>query len=413
MNRAAMYAVTFLAAFLSATPSPAAERDDGQGEEPGFEMTLGARQVYDDNLYRLPEIIDPQQSLVSGASRDDYVRRVSLGIEQSWHWSRQKVLIDLLAVDSSYQRNDQLDNRSGRGRAEWDWQAASAWSGTFGADYGRSLANFANTRYLGRDMIETTGTFANLGFRLGPSWSLRAAARRATTEHSAELRRFDNSVTESVTGGLRYKTRSETQIGLSLRSTRARFESPLNLSGQLFDRDYEDESINLELERVVSPRTRIEGSIGVLRRGYDDNSLTESGKGSFEGPVGDVMLQWQASNKIAIDTNGWRRLRAYLDAESDYFVSEGVSIAPKWKPTHKLEVALELGIETQDYLGAGINLPRERRSDEVSSGELTLSYRPLRKLRFDLTGRVEQRGSNRPLVEYDSLVASFGVRWSY
>jgi exopolysaccharide biosynthesis operon protein EpsL len=411
MKRAGARASMILAAaVLGAVPALGAEAPE---ETVGTELTIGAREVYDDNLYRLPAIVDPSSNPAGDVARDDYVQRVSLGLEQAWQWSRQKVLIDLLAVDSRYQRNEQLDHTSGRGRAEWEWRAGKSWSGAIGGDYNRALANFANTRYLGKDVLETTGTFANLGFRLGPSWSLRAAARRASTEHSAELRRFDNSTTESFTGGLRYKTSSETEIGLSVRSTRARFESALNLSGQLFGRDYEDESVSLELERVVSPRTRFTGSIGHLQRGYDDASLADAGKGSFDGPVGDVLVEWQASNKIAIEVNGWRRLRAYLDAESDYFVSEGLSIGPTWTPTHKIELALGLGIETQDYLGAGLSLPVERRDDEVSSGELTLTYRPLRKLRFDLTGRVERRDSNRPLVEYDSLVASLGVRWSY
>jgi exopolysaccharide biosynthesis operon protein EpsL len=380
--------------------------------EPGFELTLGAREVFDDNLYRLPELLDAQTGAMA-ASRDDQIRRLSAGIEQRWQWSRQKVHVNLLATDSRYQRNEQLDHTAGNGRAEWEWQAGNAWSGALGADFGRSLANFANTRFLGKDMLETTGAFANLAFRLGPSWSIRTAARRAETEHSAEARRFDNSETESATVGLRYKTAAETEIGLSVRRTQASFQSPLNLSGQLFQRDYVDDSVNLELERVVSPRTRIEASVGLLRRGYDDAALTETGKGSFDGPVGDLQLQWQASNKIAIDLGAWRRLRAYLDAESDYFVSEGIRISPTWTPTYKTEVSLELGYETQDYLGAGISLPLDRRRDEVGSGELVLSYRPLRKLRFDVTGGIERRASNRALLEYDSVVASFGVRWEY
>ena len=75
MTRAASRALCCLALLLSAAPAWAAEETDG--DDPGFELTLGAREVYDDNLYRLPEIISPQQALISAASRDDYVRRVS------------------------------------------------------------------------------------------------------------------------------------------------------------------------------------------------------------------------------------------------------------------------------------------------------------------------------------------------
>ena len=387
--------------------SPAYGADADLDNPLGIELTLGARELFDDNLYRLPESIDPQ------SSREDYIRRVSAGLDGNWQWSRQKVLLNLLATNSAYERNDRLDNTSGRGRAEWEWRAGNAWSGALGGDFNRTLASFSNTRFLGKDLLDSTGTFASLGFRLGPSWSLKAAGRRASTEHGASERRFDNFHTDSLTAGLRFKTSSESEIGLDVRRTEGRFDRALNLAGQLFDRDYEDESVSLEVNQIYSPRTRLQLSVGYLSREYGDVALADVGKGSFSGAIGDLLLEWQASNKIALSLNGWRRLRAYLDAESDYFVSEGVSVAPTWEPGEKLSVALELGYESQRYLGASVNLLSSARADRVRTGKLQIGYSPLRKLRFDLTGSIEERESDRVLLEYDSQVASVGVRWTY
>jgi hypothetical protein len=153
--------------------------------------------------------------------------------------------------------------------------------------------------------------------------------------------------------------------------------------------------------------------VGYLSRNYNDAALADVSKGSFEGPIGDLLLQWQALHKIALNLNGWRRLRAYLDAESDYFVSEGISVAPTWEPSDKVSVALELGYETQDYLGASVNLTSSARSDVVRTGKLQIGYSPLRKLRFDLTVSVEERESDRVLLGYESKLASVGVRWKY
>jgi len=373
----------------------------------GIELTLGLRELYDDNLYRLPETNDPR------ALREDYIHRVSAGLDGNWQWSRQKVLLNLLAADNVYQRNDRLDNTSGHGRVAWEWRAGNAWSGALGADFNRMLASFSNTRFIGKDMLDTAATSASLGFRLGPSWSLKAAGRRASTEHSASERRFDNFQTDSISVGLHFKTSSESEIALDVRRTEGHFDRALNLAGQLFDRDYEDESINLEVSQIYSPRTRLELNAGYLSREYGDVALADIGKGSFAGPIGDLLLQWQASNKIALNLNGWRHLRAYLDAESDYFVSEGVGVAPTWGPSDKVSVALELGYETQDYLGASVDLPSSARVDRVRSGKLQIGYRPLRKLHFDLTVGIEERESNRVLLEYESRMASVGVRWTY
>jgi hypothetical protein len=398
-------------AVSAATPALA---DEASEDEPhGLDLTIAAREIYDDNLYRLPATIDPTELLGPEATRDDYIQRVSLGLDQHWQWSRQQVIIDLLASNSRYQYNDTLDNTSGHGRAEWKWFASSAWSGSVGGDYSQSLASFANTRFLAKDMLETTGTFANMAFRFGPSWEFKTGARRSTSEHSASTRQFDNARTDSATAGLSYTTSSESEIGVSLRRTKADFDSVLNLAGQLFDRDYEDESLNLEFHRVVSPRTNIEASVGYLYRDYRDAALADAGKGNFDGPIGELLLEWQASNKIAITLNGWHKLKAYLDAESDYFVAQGGSIASTWKPRRKISVALEAGYETQDYLGTSINLTSNRRQDQVRSAELSVSYSPLRKLHFDLNGRAEIRDSDRSFLAYDSRVVSFGVRWTY
>jgi len=381
---------------------------DGDLDDPrGIELTLGVRELYDDNLYRLPESLDSQ------ASRDDYIRRISAGLGGNWQWSRQKVLLNLLATNSAYERNDQLDNTSGRGRAEWEWRAGNALSGALGGDFSRTLVSFSNTRFFGKDLLDSSGVFASLGFRLGPSWSFKAAGRSASTEHSANERRFDNFRTDSVTAGLHFKTSSESEIGVDVRRTEGDFDRAVNLSGQLFDRDYVDESASLELNQILSPRTRVGLKLGYLSREYGDVALADVGKGGFSGAIGDVLLQWQASNKIMLNFNGWRRLRAYLDAESDYFVSEGASVAPTWQPSDRISVELELGFETQDYLGASANLQSSARADRVRSGKLQLSYSPLRKLHFDLIGSIEERESDRDLLEYESQIASFGVRWTY
>jgi exopolysaccharide biosynthesis operon protein EpsL len=403
MNRP--LAVLFAVSMGAASPAYSA---DPEAEKPmGIELTLGARELYDDNLYRVPESNNQR------SPSEDYIRRVSAGLDGNWQWSRQKVLLDLVAINNAYERNDQLDNTSGRARAEWKWRAGNAWSGALGGDFNRTLASFSNTQFRGKDLLDVTGTFASLEFQLGPRWSVKAAGRSASTEHGADERRYDNFRTDSLTAGLRYKTASESEIGVDVRRTEGRFDRTVNVAGQLFDRSYEDEIASVELNQTYSPRTRLELSVGYLQRKYDDVALADVGKESVAGTIGDVLLQWDASNKITLNVNGWRRLRAYLDAESEYFIAEGFSIAPSWEPREKISVAVEFGYETQHYLGKSASRQNGARADRVQTGRLEIGYSPLRKLRFDLTGSIEKRESNRALLEYDSQVASIGVRWTY
>ena len=394
-------------AFTLGAVAPAYSGEAEPEETLGVDLTLGARELYDDNLYRRPD------SAGSQSEREDYIRRISAGLDGSWQWSRQKVLVEMLAMNNAYERNDQLDNTAGHARAEWKWRAGNAWSGALGGDFNRALASFSATQFRGKDLLDVTGGFASVAFRPGPRWTLKAAGRSASTEHGAEERRFDNFRTDSLTAGLYFKTASETEIGVSARRTDGRFDRGVSVGGQLFDRSYQDEVASLELSQTFSPRTHLELSAGYLRRRYDDVALADVNRSQVDGTIGELLLGWQAANKIELNLSGWRRLRAYLDAESEYFVSKGFSIGPTWKPTEKISVALELAYETQIYLGSSVSPQYGEREDRVRSGRLEIGYSPLRKLRFDLGGNIEQRESNRSALSYDSQVASVGVRWTY
>jgi hypothetical protein len=404
--------VTMLAAIAAWAVLPLSARAAEQ-KEPGFTLTVGARETYDENLYRLADNLDPAAALGSGASRSDYISRVSLGLEQRWQWSRQEVLIDVKGNHDLYRYNDRLDNDSGAARAKWLWQAGERWAGELGGDYTRTLANFANTQYLGLDMVDTGGVSWTLAFRLGAQWSLRAAGRRAETAHSAPERRFDDSGTDSASVGLQFKTEAGNEFALSYRGTRATFESLGSLGGQTFDRDFDENSGSFRVHYVWSEKTTFDGSVGYLEREYSHAALAGDPRGSFGGSVWDAALQWEPSIKVRVELNGWRKLRAYLDAESDYFVANGTSGSLSWHPTDRIAIELGAEYETQDYLGSVSALTPERRRDVVLSETLTLSYRALRKLHFDLTGRLEDRDSNRPTLRYDAQVASIGVRWVY
>jgi hypothetical protein len=392
---------------LAAVHLPAADAQE-QGD-PGFTLTVGAQESFDDNLFRLP---DNPVALDPGIERSDYITRLSLGLEQEWQWSRQTVIVDARANHDAYANNDHLDNTSGAAGAKWQWQAGSRWAGEFGGDYRKSLANFANTQFLGRDEVETIGASWKLAFHLGPQWSLRAAGRHADTGHSADVRRVDDSSTDSASLGLQFTTSSDNEFALSYRATEADFEQSGSLDGQVFDRDFEERGANVRTHYAFSEKTSLDGNVGYLKREYADAGTLVDTRGSFSGLVWDAALKWDPSIKLRFELSGWRKLRAYLDAESDYFIADGVSIAASWRPTDRLAFKLEAGLEDQDYLGTGVTLP-DPRNDRVLIQELGFSYRMLRKLHFDLKARVENRDSDRAPLQYDSQVVTAGVRWSY
>ncbi|MFL6576479.1 MAG: hypothetical protein ACJ8MR_07670, partial [Povalibacter sp.] len=109
-------------------------------------------------------------------------------------------------------------------------------------------------------------------------------------------------------------------------------------------------------------------------------------------------------------------LRAYSDAESDYFVADGVSITPKWRPRTKLEIAAALSYEKQDYTGTSLLLTpidEANREDTMRSALFTIDYSPRDLVSLGLAYRWIDRDSNREFRAYGVNVVSAELKLTF
>jgi hypothetical protein len=371
-----------------------------QGDTHGLQFSLRDGQVFDDNLYRVPE----------GAEHDS-INRLSAGVEGAWQISRHGLSVAARLDRNDFRRNDQLDHTAGNGEARWSWVTGRVLSGEIGVDYSSALASFANTSFRSRDVLENGAALASASWNLGSRWVLSAAARQARAEHSAEERRFDNSCARSGSVGLRFRSSAQNTVGVEYRYSEGTFDHPALVEGQLFDRNYHESRASVRLLYELGPKTELKASGGYLRRDYPGAQRSGIDRGAFSGAVWDASIQWDPTSKLGLALAGYRKLSAYLDAESDYFIATGFSIAPLWNVTDKLRVSLTASREQQQYLGPSVNLTLlDTRKDRVNSGELGITYAATRVLHFDLVGRLEKRESGRALVRYDDRIASATVR---
>lgn len=374
-----------------------------------FQLSLSDRYSYEDNIYRLADdevlVADGKQT-----RREDYINRVSVGVEGAWQLSEQTFHLNARMEDSQYQNNSYLGNTSGNARANWGWRLGSNLSGQLGTDYARFQAGFENNQFLQKDVVETVGNFWNASLRVGPHWRVRATARQAKIEHGAFIRRFDNATTDSGSFGLQYETSRGDSYAWDYRYTESHSKRVAVLDGQQVDRRYKEHTTLVTAQYALGAKTALSASAGYVQREYPEVPISGVARGNFSGSIWDASLQWRPMVKTALQLNAWRKLRAYLDAESDYFVATGGSIEPTWNPTPKVNVRLEYSIEDQDYLGPSVNIGLlEPRQDRVEAQQLSISYRPIRVLQLSLTGRIENRNSDRAQLKYDSRIASAGV----
>ncbi len=135
----------------------------------------------DSNLYRLPDGIDASElvaQLRCNPRRRGEPNVCSRGCRLGDRDCRSFALNATLD-DNRYADNDSLDNTSGNGRLDWNWRMGRDWTGQLGGGYGRSLSGFVNSRFLGRDVLESADYHGAASLSTHPALELecKSAAR--------------------------------------------------------------------------------------------------------------------------------------------------------------------------------------------------------------------------------------------
>ncbi len=390
--------------FAQAQPF-AAEPDDPRT----YTFSIADRLAYDDNLFRLPSHTDVAALAGPGASRQDLINSASLGFDGRWYAGSQAVSLNLRVDDNRFSRNDDLNNVSGKGGLLWDWRVGGNFSGQAGANYYRALASFANTNYYARDIVEREDYFGNARYQVGPSWTLLGGVDIADTSLSAVSQRIYDFRSKSGNAGVEYASPTNSTITWEYRYTDARFPQAFVLNGAPFNADYNEDTAQVSLKYVLSAVTEIDASAGYLRRNYPYSSFA-----AFSGGVWRASLQWQPAYKLQLVAAGWRELKAYVDSESDYFVSNGASVTPQWKASETVTISVTASWEKHDYIGSSPSaLTYLSRHDRVLSQQARILYEPLRHLDIDLTYRFDRRESNRAEFGFDDMLATAGVTFKF
>jgi hypothetical protein len=186
-----------------------------------------------------------------------------------------------------------------------------------------------------------------------------------------------------------------------------------------FNPDYRDETGRVTFKDVLTEKTKIEALVGYLRRTYPSSAI-----GAFSGDIWRLTFDWRPTDKTELVVAASRDLQAQLSTQTDYFVSQAVSISPTWIASEKITVAVALTRDQQDYIGTnqfGTNQfaigPGSRR-DLVNAGQVNVVYSPLvftpvRGLTFNFSFRREHRGSNQPSLSYNDSIGKAGFMYKF
>lgn len=376
-------------------------------ESKPFELCVAEKVTYDSNLYRLPASADVTSRLGPDASRDDYMYSTSACANGNWHLSRQDVLLKAEVSDNRFQRNDILDNVSGNAGLMWSWQTIGNWAGKFGAGYSRALGTFYNDRPLTKDVVDSYNYLAELRHPIVGNLNAVVGAQGRFAEHGAAERAADDFRSNDGKASVEYVSRSANVLAVDYRFSKARYPTTVFFDDAPLARNYDERVIGGRLKYSSRSDTTFTATAGYLKRRYEEDASRD-----YSGGIGRASLQWQPSEGFQVVLSGWRELSSYFDAESNYFVSRGVSLIPVWTPRTNLKIAPVLWWEKQQYLSNSLvdittdttGLPQREDKVVALGGQISWSF--LRYLELGVAYRHEQHDSNRELTGYEGNIAS-------
>jgi hypothetical protein len=379
------------AAIAPPPPSP----DEGTT----FHLFVGDQYTYDDNLYRIPPSFSPVVStLTPNATRGDRINTVSGGGIGQWFFGRQNIDFTLRADYSRFANNTALNNTGGDGSVIWNWLVGSYFSGQVGAEFNRALANFAETRYLGRDLVDDKTYFGKATFQVGPHWAIVGGAREMDITHGASAAAFNNFKTRSGNAGMEFSTGVSDTFGLEYRYTKGLYPPNYTFDNLPFDRDFKEDIYRGTIKYAITEKFNVDAYAGYLKHTLPpQNILPTSVFGNFSGDIWRVTLNWLPTEKTQLGFGAWRELHAYLVNASNYFVSKGFSVSPTWRPTEKITVDFIASREDQDFVAiqSVLGLAAPPQFNRVTAEQINVFYVPRERWTLNLFFRNERRSSNQ------------------
>jgi hypothetical protein len=371
--------------------------------------------TYDDNIFRLPAPNIPGVAHAPpGSSNSDEFNTAGVGMTGNWIFGLQSVLAKINGAENTFVKNTVLNNTSGMAKLEWDWTLTTVLNGQVGVDYARYLANFADSDFYGRDMIDDVDYYAGGIWDLGPHWRVKLNVRGESATHTATVREADDYENLSGAIGTEYALSPFDDIGLEYKYVHTNFRQGENIDGVFSNRNYDDDTIVFYFKHVLTGASTLEAGVGYIDHSYT-SGVNGPGTGTnFSGDIWHVTVNYQPDVQIGLRFKAWRDLRTYVDAESDYFVSRDLSIGPVWSPLERLTVSLDASREWQSFVGENLvigSLPQRRAV--LTTAKAKIEYKLRRRLEIDAGYNYEKRVSDEADESYKDNLAYISVRYSF
>lgn len=390
--RSAQVALGVAAALTMASAAAVPPGEEGLG-------VVGAIEVLrDDNIFRLPDNVDPQVALGAPSKADTY-GTASLNAHFDTSVSAQRFVGEATVSEQRFKEFDYLNHSAYSGNVAWLWRAGSRFDGRFGYD-ARKFMIALGTLFGG--VLSTTPNYLTSREATAAAGYGAQGPVRLRGEYSHLERRNKNFATASMDRDaievtLSYVSTAENSIGIAVRHEDATLPTLLSFGGLIIDSSYKQERIAAVLDwtPVVQSRLRIIA-------GHNERNYRQFPQRDYKGWMYDVNYDWLPADRFTLTAFARRGLSVDEQVDIGHVVLEAFGLRPGWQITDKTYFTLNAEQNTRTSAGnprLGLNFPSLK--EKVWLAGMNLTYQATPHFRFAVLYRHEARDMHAVPAEYD------------
>ncbi|RJP71182.1 MAG: hypothetical protein C4535_03215 [Comamonadaceae bacterium] len=370
----------------------------------GLTLTAAYTMQRDDNLFRLPDGVDPQAAL-GRPSAAETVAIGSLGARYAKSYSLQRIELDLSVVDYRYRTYSRLDLLATNYDLAWHWSFTPRLRGTLRAERDESVNTFDDASVLtrGNQRVRRYEGFDAL-YEIDGVWRLVGGVQSTRNQNEQPLVGEDSYTSRSADLGLRHDARSGSSVTLRLRRGSGNTINDAAPPAPLRDADFDQDEQVLDARWLLSAKTTAELNLTRFQRNHDRVAARD-----YSGTNTALGLRWAATAKTLWSLRWSSDLSSYQTTNASYARTERLSASHVWQIAARTSLQTSLSESRRRYLGAPPGQVPDPQRDATRDASIGLRWMADRHLRLDASLRHTQRSGNRPGLAFSSTQAVVGV----
>ena len=357
-----------------------------------FNLEAGINLTLDNNLFRLPDSVNPSNFGINGSKRSDTVSSEYVGFAVDQPIGLQKLHLEAVVAQNKYHNYGYLDGKTTNYNGYWQLAFTPQLTGRLSSNRTQSAAGYATYQtYTARNIITSDNTDLNLDWSPLGNWHLTTnyADRSyisSVNSTAIPIQSYDSKVIE---GGINYVFPSGANLALVHDKTKGTIRSQnLDVANQR-DTGYQENADKLSLSLPLTTRSLLNAQIGHEERQYDHFASR-----NHSGSIGNLTYAQDITSKLNLSANASRTYYAYLDNNESFYTKDSKSLQAAWLATSKLTLKARLESDRKDYRQplSTTSSPMHHLDNGVTHS-LELDYAPLSTISVVASIVRDQRGS--------------------